>query len=173
MWFSMKSALIRYERWSDIFVGLVEYLSGLLFLLSVILATYEVVMRYCFSSATDWGSLVVRSLLVYAALLAAAAALREERHTKIDVFLNRLKGKSRKILDICLSFTIIVTCALVAWSSVKMVLTHKFLGGVSTTSIEIPFWVRYLILPTSFGLCTWFGIERFIKVVYKPPSEHD
>lgn len=152
-----------YDKLSGILTTILNVTASFLFLLSVLVAAYEVLMRYAFNDPHDWGEEVVVTIMLYAIFLAAAVGLKQGRLTRIDVLLVRMGEKKLLIWEIFLSVVTTITCGAYTWSAVDIVLTLKQNGLVTPTTLAIPCWFRYLVFPVSLGLCTLVGIEQIAK----------
>jgi len=145
----------------------IEIIAVFLCLVSLSIVGNEVVMRYVFASPHDWGDELALITMLYCLFLVATVALREEKHTKIDILLMKLSERKRTIWEIFLTSVTILTCGAYAWAAVKIVQTLKMQGLMSPTSLKIPFWIHYLVLPISLWLCTLVSIEKLFKLSSK------
>ncbi len=153
-----------YTRATDTISYLLEVTVCFLFLASVLIGSYEVVMRYVFASPHDWGEEVILTTMLYALFLAAILALREGKLTYIGIVPARLAPRSRIAWQIFLTIVTIITCAAYGWSAVELVGTLKGYGLTSATSLAMPYWIRYLVLPISLWLCALVSVESLVKM---------
>ncbi|MCL2669378.1 MAG: TRAP transporter small permease, partial [Syntrophaceae bacterium] len=124
---------------------------------------WEVGMRYVFKQPHDWSDELSVIVMLWSVFLGAALALREGKITYVDLVPLMLKPRPRTKLFIVMSITTIITCAAYAWSGGIVVETFFNRGSHSSSSLAIPYWIYYLILPVSLWLCTLFGIESLFK----------
>ena len=163
---------LKLQSWCNTLSGvlgrLIRRAAALLFLLSVLIACYEVVMRFTFGFSHDWGNEVILTLMLYAVFLGAVVAMRERKHTRIEVFLKMLTGKRRLWVDTILIVITTVTCGGLAWSGVKIVHTLYFHDLVTPSSLGLSCWIRFLALPVSLGFCALIGLKEMTRLI----SEH-
>ena len=151
----------------------IEAIAVFLCLASLFLVGYEVIMRYIFASPHDWGDELALITMLYSLFLVAIVALREDKHTNIDLLLLKLSERKRTIWEIFITSVTIITCGAYAWAAVKIVQTLKLHGLASPTSLKIPFWISYLVLPISLWLCTLVSMEKLLKLLFKLRRSRD
>ena len=156
-----------YDRLFSHLSKIIETIAVFLCLASLFIIGYEVVMRYIFDSPHDWGDELSLITMLYSLFLVAIVALREEKHTTIDLLLLKLSERKRTIWEIFITSVTILTCGAYAWAALKIVQTLKINGLASPTSLKIPFWINYLVLPISLWLCTLVSIEKLFKLLSK------
>lgn len=76
---------------------------GITVAVMIIVMIYQVVLRYCLSSANSWSEELARYLFIYDVMIAAAIATRKNSHLQVDFLINLLKPKVKYI------FTIVAT----------------------------------------------------------------
>lgn len=156
-----------YDAVTSIIAWIIEVTSGLLFFFSLCIAVYEVFMRYVFKEPHDWGDELSLMAMLFSVFLAACLALREGQMTIVDIVPQMLKPRSRAILELMINFVTTITCALFGWSGFLTVQMFFIRGSKASSSLQIPFWFVYVVLPLSMGLCTLVGIESIFKLVAK------
>jgi len=138
------------------------YLSGFIIVLMMLSISYEVVMRYFFTAPTIWVidfSGYMQHALV---LLGAAWVLKNGGHAKIDIVLNRFKGKQRTILYIVISFIGLVACAIFFWKGLEATWAAHQRGDFLYRDVEIPKALLLAFFPLGlFLLCIQFAREIY------------
>ncbi|KAF5060470.1 Tripartite ATP-independent periplasmic transporter, DctQ component [anaerobic digester metagenome] len=94
-----------YSKFLDKLETLEKYFLGITVAIMVIVMTYQVILRYCFSAANSWSEELARYLFIYDVMIAAAIATRRNSHLQVDFLINLLKPKVKYI------FTIVATIA--------------------------------------------------------------
>lgn len=156
-----------YHIITSIIARIIEVTSGLLFFFSLCIAVYEVFMRYVFKEPHDWGDELSLTAMLFSVFLAACLALREGHMTIVDVVPQMLKPRARDILELMINIVTTITCAVFGWSGFLTVQMFFIRGSKASSSLEIPFWLVYIALPLSMGLCALVGLESIFKLVAK------
>ena len=92
------------------------------FLISVIITAYEVVMRYGFNAPTTWVHDGATALSATGFIMSGCYVLQQHRHIAISVVYDTLPLRIRKILDVVNSSIIVAFLTLLAWASFKQAL---------------------------------------------------
>lgn len=123
---------------------------------------YQVILRYVFSAANAWSEELTRYLFIFNVMIAAAIAVRRNSHLQIDILINLLPEKVKKI------FTIVATVAGIAF----LVLLFKYsidlcrqaaknISPGTGLSMAIP----YACMPIGIVLMVLTSIEVVLKNV--------
>jgi len=100
-------------------LGLGEKLSYV-FLISVIITCYEVVMRYVFNAPTTWVHDGATALSATGFLMAGCYCLQARRHIAITVIYDTVPQKVRNVLGLINAFLIVVFLGLLTWAAMKV-----------------------------------------------------
>jgi TRAP-type C4-dicarboxylate transport system permease small subunit len=73
----------------------------------VLVMLYQIVLRYCFSSANVWAEELTRFIFVWVTTLGASVAIRRNVHLRVDLVVDFLKPRPRFILQI-VTYTLIL-----------------------------------------------------------------
>ena len=96
-------------------LGLGEKLSYV-FLISVIITCYEVVMRYVFNAPTTWVHDGATALSATGFLMAGCYCLQARRHIAITVIYDAVPQKVRNVLALTNALLIVVFLGLLTWA---------------------------------------------------------
>jgi C4-dicarboxylate transporter, DctQ subunit len=120
---------------------------------TLVLVSYEAVVRYLFPrNLTDWGMEVTIYLTVWAIFIAGAPLVRESRHVRADILLIMLPGWAQRALEILALLVGLAFALALTWYGAQMVMRAYSLGENSESSIRFPLWVFYLALPVGTAL---------------------
>ena len=100
-------------------LGLGEKLSYV-FLISVIITCYEVVMRYVFNAPTTWVHDGATALSATGFLMAGCYCLQARRHIAITVIYDAVPQKVRNVLALTNALLIVVFLGLLTWAAMKV-----------------------------------------------------
>ena len=85
----MKKLIKYFEKMSLVFA----WLAAWLFVLSGLMLSYEVVMRYFFIAPTKWAAELSQLCLIYGTLLAMSWMLQNRKHIQINAIIDRVNKK--------------------------------------------------------------------------------
>ena len=100
-------------------LGLGEKLSYV-FLISVIITCYEVVMRYVFNAPTTWVHDGATALSATGFLMAGCYCLQARRHIAITEIYDTVPQKVRNVLELINALLILVFLGLLTWAAMKV-----------------------------------------------------
>ncbi|MBT2326841.1 TRAP transporter large permease subunit [Variovorax paradoxus] len=132
----------------------IEYLSGAVLALDVVVVFLSVVFRYFLHDPVDWAEEIARALMIVLVFLGAATVLARSQHVGIDLFRQMLPGH---------------------WQPALMQVSHWIIAGVSaslclssllllvdtweqTTSIGLPQWLYVFPVVIGSAFMTLFGL---------------
>jgi C4-dicarboxylate transporter DctQ subunit len=113
--------------------------------------TYDVVARYVFVSPTIWAEEMSRFFQIWATYLAAAYVLRHRDLITIDVVLDRLGRRPRRLAQLCALAIIIAFCLEAIFYGTQSMLESIRLKRATATMLAVPLWMTELAIPTGFG----------------------
>ena len=119
--------------------------------------TYEVVTRYFVGQTTVWITDVAAWSLVWFTFLGAAYVLKREGHIKMDLVLERLRGRTRMLLIVITSIIGAIVCLAITWYGVQVTWEHFQKGILEFAMIDVPKAPLLMIIPVgSFLLFVQF-----------------
>lgn len=159
----MSSAPRRALAWLD---RLETGLIAVLVLAMVALAGAQIVLRNFFDTGLDWADPLLRAMVLWAAMLGALAAARDDKHIGLDVLAHFVHGKVRRAIQAATLLFAAAVSAAMAWYGYGLVLLD-FDGGGRIAGI--PNWMIEAIIPIGFGLLAL----RFAAHAFLPPRNED
>lgn len=136
-----------------------EVSTAILFALAVVLAFFEVVLRYLFNGSLGSMELVIFSL-IWASLIGASAGIRHGVHIHVEILVDRLpKELARRITMAGL----LVSAAFTAFLCIFGIQFVLFLvqRGQTTPEMQLPAWPFYSVIPLSTALMTIRFCQEF------------
>jgi TRAP-type C4-dicarboxylate transport system permease small subunit len=133
-------------RWLDrIETGLI----ALLVLAMVLLAGAQILLRNLFETGLTWVDPLLRAMVLWAAMLGALAAARDDKHIGLDLLTHFVHGRTRLVLRVVsLAFAACISAAL-AWFGVGLIQLDY---GSDAATAGIPNWLLEAIIPVGFAL---------------------
>lgn len=115
----------------------------------VALAGAQIVLRNVFESGLSWADPLLRAMVLWAAMLGALAAARDDKHIGLDLVTHFVHGRTRRALRVVTLLFAALASAMMAWYGVGLV-QLDYGSGAATGGI--PNWVVEIIVPIGFGL---------------------
>jgi len=144
------------ERW-DFFE---KKLCALLLGLSVSLAFYEVLSRYVFHTSIDWSSDITLWAIAWCTVFGASTLIKENGHVGVTVILQAVSKERRHFLQFMNTLVSLLFSLVLIYSGILQVYDAYVKGVISESSLRIPFWVPYLIMPLGGVLFSLRLVER-------------
>jgi TRAP-type C4-dicarboxylate transport system permease small subunit len=131
----------------------------------IALAAAQIVLRNVWGGAIDWADELLRILVLWATMLGAVAASREQRHVSIDALSRYLPSGMRRLSARLTSMFTAAICFVLAWCSWLFVADSlgardAVLGG------RLPAWTVQAILPVGFALIGY----RYVLASWRGPK---
>ncbi len=98
----------------------------------------EVVMRYFLNRPLIWVVEVTEYILAFTAFLGAAWVLKRDRHTVIDIVVNRLKPRNQALLNMITSIIGAIICLVLTWYGSQITWDHFQRDVLLTKALELP-----------------------------------
>lgn len=132
-------------------------------LFMIVIMFMNVVLRYGFNFAFNWGDEIVRYLNIYAAFFAISAAYKNNGHIAIDTVVEQLIPKKlKKFFRLASEIVSLLFCLFCLWFGV--VLTLKLLGtGQQSPGLGVPMFLMYMVIPLGMALSS---IQIIIRIFY-------
>jgi TRAP-type C4-dicarboxylate transport system permease small subunit len=97
------------------FTAVLAAISALLILSMSIWVTYDVLARHFFSISSPWSFDLSEYSLVWITFLGAPWVLLQDRHVRIEIFIDVLSIKTQRIFGILVCFIAFISCVILAW----------------------------------------------------------
>ena len=117
------------------------------------LAAAQVVMRSAFGGGLAWADEALRLLVLWAAMLGAVAASRDNVHLRIDLLSRFLPGAWRRRAAVLVDLFAAVVSGVLAWYSWRFVAASREFGDQLFG--DLPAWSFQAILPAAFVLIAY------------------
>lgn len=129
--------------------------------LIILTIAIEVIRRFLLNYSSSWGEELARFAFIYLAWLAAAAAVRDRAHIRIDVLVN-LGGPGMKRLGWWLSdIATLVLAVWALWLSIAPILTSINFGSI-TPGLRVSQAIFLAAVPLGFALVVTRVIQSML-----------
>lgn len=113
------------ERIKDILKNLDAYFAGLMFVITLVIVTVNVFMRYFAGHIIPWGEEVATSCFVYTVFIGAAWGLRTHQHLGVDLLVDKLPLKARRVVHLITDIIVFLLNSYVTYLSVQFTISSK------------------------------------------------
>lgn len=151
-----------------ILVRLIEGVVFIMFLIMVVVAFSQVVMRYIFDQSLAWGGEVPQYGMVWMCFLGAALVTLDRGHTRVDFFMNLLPKSLFPYISVIINFLTGVFMAFLCYSSIPIIKTSM---TTLTPALGIPYGYVSLALPIGAALMILFLIVDSIRWIRERNEE--
>ncbi len=158
----MMSKLRTFIEKSNRTLGIV---SGMGILLMGLILAYEVICRYVFDSPTIWVQEISIYLFMWTMLAASSYTLQTGKHVSVDLFLDRMRGRTRTAFNGITGIIGMVYCAIVSVQAYQMLALSIKFGKLSATPLRVPLWIPQSALLIGFVLLTFQFFFMAVKSV--------
>lgn len=138
------------------------WVSAVAIVVSSLILTYEVLMRYVFKIPTIWEIESAIYLGVMATFLGSAYGLKDGAHISIDLLVRALSPKARRRLEALTSLMALVFTGLVAYQGWRLFLEALSKGWRSESLWGPPLAVPYFFLPLGM---TMLSLQLIIQIL--------
>ncbi len=111
----------------------------------------EVVRRYVFGASSPWGEMTARYAFVYLTYAAAAEAIRQGRHIRIDLVPRALPPRHRRWLELYIDALTVLLAVVVITYSLE-VIGIQISAGIVMTAADVNMAFAQSALPLGWGL---------------------
>ncbi len=141
---------------------ILSYACAIAFALMVIVATYQVVVRYVFNSPSTVSEELLTYSFTWMALLSSALVFGKRDHMRMGFVADKLTGTAKVVLEVVIELLIMLMVAAImifgGYSIVQLTMTQV------TASLGIPMGIVYTIIPISGILIFVYGILNIIDL---------
>jgi C4-dicarboxylate transporter DctQ subunit len=128
--------------------------------------TYAVVLRYAFNQPIGWSEEVSTYLMIWAAFLGAAYALKEDAHIGVDLLLSKLPERIKPFFLLFHCVIGLIFCSILFYKGVELV---QFSINLNNRSIafDFPLFVPQLAVPVGSAMLIFQFLAKAAKLT--PP----
>ena len=128
--------------------------------ITVILTFAQVVLRYVFNNSLSWSEELIRYLFIWQCWLGISIGERYDKHLKVDIIMNFVKGKKMKIINLIAEIFSLAFCIFLVYFGMTIVMMTVEKESVSA-ALRIPLYIVYFALPFSAFMA---GIRYSINI---------
>lgn len=157
-------------------VNYMAVLSAIIIVFTTLIVAYTILVRFLAiipglafmeQFAIKWSWQFAEHSMFWFPFLAAPWLLRNHKHVTVDLVLNLLPEKVKKILYVLHGFLGIILClvltyfcALVTWDNFKR-------GIIEVQVVDLPKWILFVVLPVAFLVLTLQFVQNLVISIKK------
>lgn len=146
----------------DLFIKLfTKFIMGVSVLILSVVTSLQVIMRFIFNNPIPWGQDIIRLSFVWLVFYGGALCVHDNEHLNIDLLINSLNKKYKKILVFAIELVLLVFFAFLTYYGFIFTKTG-LIQKAPYLPISMAFY--YLSVPTSSLIMIYFQIEKIIKI---------
>jgi TRAP-type C4-dicarboxylate transport system permease small subunit len=131
-------------------------------ILTALVLSYSVVMRYFFKVATDWQDEAAVFLLVGATFFCAAYVQSFRGHIGIEALAGLLSPRVNRVRLIVVDLLSFLFCAFFSWKSWAMFHEALVEGQTTSSTLAPPLWIPYSLM--AFGM-TLLSVQILVQLI--------
>ena len=159
----MKMLLRRVAHLIDFISRKLGFLAGILFFVTMLLITREVVARYIFNSPSILTIDLASQLMMAGIFLGAAYVLQIKGYVVIDIIYSRLPLKARNIIYLIGLIACFIFVSVIAWQAFELALKTYQTGERATTPTMWPVYPTYVVIFIGTLLFILQAIVNFVR----------
>ncbi len=127
----------------------------------IVLSGAQILLRNLWDAGFAWSDPLLRTAVLWLALLGAMAASRDHRHITVDALSRILPAGLRRVTQLATDLFTAVVCGFLSWHGARFV--HlDWTDGVEALP-GVPAWLVELIIPVGFGI---IGLRYLLHAVF-------
>jgi C4-dicarboxylate transporter, DctQ subunit len=130
---------------------LIEWFVAVTYAYFCLIILFEVVQRHLFGTSSPWGEMTARYAFVYLTYVAAAEAIRQGRHIRIEALAAHLPPWARMLRDIYIDSLTVLLAGVVIYYSLQ-VIDIQLMAGIVMPSADVNMAFAQVALPLGWGL---------------------
>lgn len=141
---------------------ILNFLAGASMTAMVVLTTYQVIVRYVFSSPSTWSEELVGYLFAWSSLFGAAVISGERGHMNIPILVDMMKPLPRKALNIFAEIiSFVFSCGILVLGGFQI---STLAMGQMTSSLGVAVGVFYWVMPLCGILIAVYAVLNIIGI---------
>jgi TRAP-type transport system small permease protein len=148
---------------SDKIVNILK-VSGMVALsLMVAMIFFNILTRFLFAVTFGITEEWTVWLMIWSVFVFIGVDVKENEHISVTFLADKLKGKKRSILNISISFIMIIFGILFLYGCWNDMLNDKMIHVSTITSVPVPLWIIKLCMPVGMLFFLFHSIEKLMN----------
>jgi C4-dicarboxylate transporter, DctQ subunit len=146
--------------------GGIMWITGSIILIMAILLFYAIIMRYFLHKPPSWSFDLTGWFTGLSAFLAGGYALANGAHVRVDIFYEKFSLRTRSLIDAITSVFLFLIVTVLIWKGMEQVLYNYETNAVASTGLNVPIWLKWLMVPLGGVLLGIQALINLIKDIY-------
>lgn len=146
----------------------------LIIMMAMIVATvtWQVFSRFILASPSSFTEELSRFLLIWIGMLGAAYAYHTRAHLGLDLFVNKLQTRKKRITIIIIELMVLIfALTILVFGGLSLVLMTLELKQTSA-ALEVQVGLVYLVVPISGALISMYCTNNLLNIINVNAQEH-
>ncbi|HZG72433.1 MAG TPA: TRAP transporter small permease subunit [Chondromyces sp.] len=144
----------------------IMWVAGIIIFIMAILLFYAIVMRYFFEKPPSWSFDLTGWFTGLSAFLAGGYALAHGAHVRVDMIYEKFSLRTRSLIDIITSIFLFLIVIVLVWKGMEQVLFNYETNAMASTGLNVPIWLKWLMIPLGGLLLGLQAMINLIKDIY-------
>jgi TRAP-type C4-dicarboxylate transport system permease small subunit len=140
-------------------------MAGLILLIGLVSVLYSVFVRTVFHAPAPWAFDLTSYGLLFVVFLSGARTLEQDQHVRIDFLLSRMRGRSKRWIDVAMLTLSLIFLLLLLWATSRETLESIEGDWRSPSIYEFPLGYVYWIMPAGVALMVLTAITKLCAAV--------
>ncbi len=141
-----------------------KYISIVLMFSMAVIVTLAVLFRYVFNAPLSWAGEVSIFLLIWVSFIGGSLGLKYKSQAAVSIVMDYLPLKVKQAVTVIGHVLMVSFLVLIIYYSFQWVLSPS-VAFQKSTSLLLPMWIPYLVVPIGLTFATIHLIANLIEVV--------
>ena len=165
---SIRNIIIRLANTVSRVSGIV---AGICILVTAVIVSYEVVLRFVFNAPTEWVNEITAYLVLVSAFLGFAPALASGKHISVDLVISKLSPKMNRFIQLMVSLLGLLFSLVFLVTSFEMTVNSYRLNMLSVSTLRIPLFLPQMSLPIGFSFLSLQFLANLLTLDQAPAEK--
>jgi len=154
------------ERLDGVFTVITTTIGAVLVVITVLMVTYSVIMRYVLGIPQTWTDEMAGYFLAVIVMFGVSDALRHGDHIGIDLMVNKLPARWQSAAEIWGLMAVVLVSLAMLYSSYQMVAFSFTVELISDGYVEVPMWLPQSSLLVGYFMLLLSATNRLLGVCF-------
>lgn len=137
------------DNWLSRIENIFIVFSSVLLFVMVFIITLSVIGRFFFNSPFAWSVEFSEYIMLYVTMFSVSWILRQSAHVKLEILIDKVTEKTRKLLNLVTNVLGLVACAILTWFASIVTFDYYQRGLIMYKLVHMPEYI--VLLPIAIG----------------------
>ena len=131
----------------------------------VLLSVLQIVNRQFLGGSLQivWADEVIRTIVLWLAMVGSIAAARDNKHIRIDAVAHLVSSSVLRWIRVVVDLFAAGVCAMIGYHAWRLIMQEREWGDMS--AIDVPVWLLHAIVPAAFILISYQFLLHVLRGV--------